>query len=238
MAEELEDVQIEKLDTTEQTTEDTEISAEQQVDETKVPKKDSIKDDLLKERKKRQELERQVKEFESKYLEESFRSTKAELKQEYIDDGLSEEVAEKRAEREAKRDSQMQKFESMISGLSNPVVDEIRELAESDEFFNDAPSFKEDIAKKMKEHKGISAEEAYMMVRGKERAREVRQNLEVRTQFERKEIEQKGVPSSGSGKTKELYPLDEEDKKTLQTMQRLKPEDKWTAKRYWELKQR
>lgn len=242
MAEELKDVQSDLIEQQieQQPEDETKIEQQQpEADETKItPKKDSIKDDLLKERKKRQELERQLKDYESKYFEESFKTTKAELKQEYIDDGLSEEAAEKRADREAKRDSQLKKLESMITGLSSPVVDEIKELAEADEFFSDAASFKNDIAKKMKEHKGISAEEAYMMLRGRERAREIKQNLEVRTRYERKEVEQKSVPSSGSGKAKELYPLDEEDKKTLQTMQRLKPEDKWTAEKLWKLKQR
>lgn len=203
-----------------------------------LPKKDSIKDDLLKERKRRQEVEMRLKELEGKFLDESFRATKTELKQQYVNDGFTDEVAERLAERDAKHDMRIGKLESAITTIASPVDNALKELADSDEFFSDAMSYKNEIAEKMKAHKGITHEEAYMLVHGKDRTQELKQNIEVRTRYEKQEVAQKAVPAAASGKSKELYPLDEEDKKTLKTLQSLDPGGNWTAEKFYKNKNR
>jgi len=219
------------------TTETEEIKEEQPETKEEQPKKNSIKDDLLKERRKRQELEKRVKEYESKLYESEYQSEKMQLKQSFVDDGFDEVVAEKLAAREAKTTNEIKKLSEIVSNIYNPVKDEIKELAKSDEFFSDAMAYEQDIAAKMKQL-NCGAEEAYIVLRGRERTREIRENLEVRAQYEKSEKEEKALPQSAAGKSKELYPLTDDEKASLKLLQRLKPKEGWTVEKYWKNKNR
>jgi len=129
--------------------------------------------------------------------------------------------------------------------LADMVDDEIEDLARSDEFFADASSHRDSILLKIKEMQKkdieISVEEAYILVtkglRGK--AKLVSQNRQNREFIENKKKAVNGkrtnVDTSSGGVPKQKYKLDKEDQKALAGLQKMQPDKKWDAKKYYEI---
>jgi hypothetical protein len=223
LTEEVEDIKTEEIKTEE-------VKTEEKVDDGKVPR-----EELIKERKKRQETERRLREYEERSIETDILKEKEEIKQQYIEDGFSVESAEKIASREARRSAEIRQLKMSLT--STPVDSEIKELAESEEFFSDAPVYKDKIVEKMKSQK-CDAETAYMLVRGSARRREMQTDIEQRLIHKKNETEEKKVDSSTSSKPTNLYKLDEDDKKALKNLQLHDPKGAWTEEKYTKIKQR
>ncbi len=199
-------------------------------DDGKVPR-----EELLKERRKRQDTEKRLREYEQKQIDAETLQEKETLKQQFMEDGFLEPAAERMAAREVKLSTEIRQ---MKAGLSSPPIDtELKELAESDEFYADALDHRNAIAEKMKAFK-CDAETAYNLVRGKERRRDLQTTMEQRLLQKRDDVKGKQVPSSSPSKPVNPYPLDENDKKALKNLQNADPSGKWTEAKYWQIKQR
>jgi hypothetical protein len=114
----------------------------------------------------------------------------------------------------------------------------LKELAR-DNFFSDAPTYKNEIQKVIKDYKAkgieIDAEEAYFKVRGKSRMREYRTDIEQKALLDRRNGDDKKLPASTPKAPKDPYPLDDVDKKALEGLQKAQPSAGWTAERYFKL---
>lgn len=178
----------------------------------------------------------------SVYLSEKERRKKAEqqlnllyetseresIKKQWLSDGYDEKFAEAMALIQSDLALQKRKSKSEI------LDDEILSLAKSDPFFEDAEAYKSDIAALM-ESKGVSAENAYMILRGRARTREIREDVEqLRLANKRVEPVAPTEPVTiSSGAPQNPYPLDANDHKALEALQKSQPWAQWTAEKYY-----
>ena len=155
-------------------------------------------------------------------------SEKESIRKQWLADGYDEKFAEAMALIQC--DLALQKRKSK----SDMLEDEIMSLAKSDSFYSDAAAYKLDIANLM-ETKGLSAEDAYMVVRGRSRTREVREDVEQLTLVNRRQdpIVQNEPTSMTSGAPRNPYPLDANDNKALEMLQKSQPWASWTAEKYY-----
>jgi homoserine trans-succinylase len=234
------DEEITTKETTEEMAEEViEETAEEVVEETPVETKDnknSLLEDLLKERKKRQEYERKVREYEQRVFDDEIFKDRERIKQQYLEDGFNDEDSSKIAERESDR---IKKMKQELNSINTTMAadNEIKELVGSDEFYSDAEYYKKEIIEKMKSNK-CDAETAYMLIRGKERRREYQTTIEQRLLTKKEEVISKQVPSSSPSKPSNLYPLDDSDKKALKNLQKADPKGKWTEEKFYKIKRR
>ena len=174
------------------------------------------------EKKRRQELER----F---FAQQQLEREKWEYENELIARGWPKEEAQRQTEQEFR-------WRMELGMLRNKQLDyEIRDLARSgDPFFADADSFKDELKQIMNE-KRVGAEEAYMLLRGKQRLREMQLAEEQKRLAKRKEAGMKKVDTAAPGKMQTKYKLDEADRKALAELQKAQPEAGWTIEKYWKL---
>jgi type I site-specific restriction-modification system R (restriction) subunit len=220
--------------------EDEELLDEELEDEETPPDEENEDEDtkqvplsvLLKEKAKRKELEKKLKEAELVEEQREAEKEKDKIKTKLIAKGYSEEEAEEEAEeryssretvRKIKKDLEEREFRA-----------ELKELSQSDVFFKDAPLFEAEIKSKMKAVKGLSMEEAYMLVRGSSRRKEFKTEVEQRAAAARRTALQKGGTASGGGgmSTGGKYNLTSEDRKILATLQKAQPDAKWTPEKF------
>lgn len=192
---------------------------------------------FLEEKKRRKELEHQLREFKEKDVEKDSLLTKTQLKQKYIDKGFDEELADSLAEEFAAMKSEVRK--ASFKELDNSAIDDdLKELAR-DSFFSDAPTYKNEIQALVKDYKAkgieLDVEEAYFKIRGKSRMREYRTDIEQKALLDRRKGEEKKLPNSNPAPTKDPYPLDDTDKKALEGLQKAQPSAGWTAEKFYKL---
>lgn len=223
MSEELE-VQVEEEEVeVEETVEDI-VEEEEEVEEVEVEEEPPKRDDnvplakYMAEKKKRQEMERIL-------TQQWGEAEKAKLAQELINVGYPEHEAIRQAE------EKIQLKHELAELRAGQLDNKIRDLAASDSFYADATSFKSELRDIMTS-KNVDAEEAYMLLRGKSRIREVALQNEQRQLAKKKE---KRVESASPAPSKNPYPLDVDDKKALAGLQKSQPDSGWTAKKYYEL---
>lgn len=175
-------------------------------------------DKYMHERKRRQELERIL----SQQREES---AKLDEYQKLLKIGYPEPEAMRLAEKEVHARRETEEIKSKLLDA------EIRDLARNDDFYADAESFKEDIKEKMRSH-GIPADEAYLLIRGKARMREVQVQREQREIAQKKTTPAKKPASSAPSAPKNPYPMTDEEKTILKRLQEMQPEAGWTSEKF------
>jgi hypothetical protein len=190
---------------------------------------------MLEERKRRKEVERQLREIQEKQIDSDVKLTKAQLKQKYIDKGVDEDVAEAFADEFANIKAEVKK--ASFKELENSSVEEDLKDMSKDAFFSDALTYKKEIINTLNTYraKGIdlSLEDAYIKVRGKSRLNEYKTEIEQKALNNRRNVEEKGIPAAKPTSPKDPYPLDEADKKALAGLQKAQPQAGWDAKKYY-----
>jgi hypothetical protein len=173
------------------------------------------------EKKKRQELEKIL-------ANQKAEQDKLRIVQEYISQGYPEPTAIYHAEERVRQSRENDEVKSRLLDL------DIRDLTKSDSFFADAMSYKDEIKEKIRQY-GIGAEEAYMMIRGPVRTREIMTQQEQLNANKRRQVEHKKVTNSTPAAPQNPYKLDEVDKRALAGLQKAQPEVSWTAEKYYKL---
>lgn len=216
----VEEQQVDEVIESEETVEQPEVSEEPTHDEKKeenVPLRV-----LIEERKKRQAIERELRKYQEAKTKDEIKS---KLSQRYSDPEFVEEQAELQYN--------MRILQEKV--MSKEADTTIKELAQTDDFYSDAVQYKDEIKSIMFE-KHIDAEDAYMLLRGKARARELKEDMEQKAIIKRRGAEPKASPSNSTPSSpKNPYPLDDNDKKALQMLQQVQPEKKWTVEKYFKL---
>src|SRR5690606_22965790 len=142
----------------------------------------------------------------------------------YVQRGYPEPEARNLAEEKVRQEQELSSVRDMKYDM------EIRDLTK-DTFFADADTFKSELKEKMKSL-NIGAEEAYMMVRGRARAQEIKLETEQRAAVKKKTKKPAGAKPSP---VTSPYKLDEHDKKALAELQKAQPETGWTVEKYHKL---
>jgi len=212
-------------------------SVEEVVEEPKEePKEDKVPlATLLDEKRKRKELERQLREYKEKEVDTDAKLTKTQLRQKYIDKGFDEDVAESLADeftslRMEVRKAQFKELE--------PIDEDLKELTR-DSFYSDALTYKKEIQSVITDFKkkgiDLDLEEAYLKVRGKARLKEYKTEIEQKALLDRRNADDKKLPASTSKPVKDPYPLDETDKAALAGLQKAQPNSAWNAEKFYKL---
>ena len=192
---------------------------------------------FLETKKRLKEAERALRELKEKDVEKESLITKTQLRQKYIEKGFDEDLADSLAEEFASLKSEVKR--ASFKELDNSAIDDdLKELAR-DNFFSDAPTYKNEIQKVIKDYKAkgieIDAEEAYFKVRGKSRMREYQTDIEQKALLERRDGQGKKLPTATPAPAKNPYPLDDADKKALEGLQKAQPNGGWTAEKYYKI---
>ena len=85
--------------------------------------------------------------------------------------------------------------------------------------------------------KDLTAEEAYNVLRGKQRQRELKEDGEQKDLAKRRSqgTRQKSPGPAASLNPKNPYPLDDVDKKALKSLQKAQPSANWTVEKYYKM---
>ena len=178
---------------------------------------------FLEEKRKRKELEKETR----KYREDN---TRSEIKAKWISKGYDEDFANEQSSIEYG-------LKELQETLNNTKLDnEILELSNEDAFFKDAVTYKAEIKQKMKE-KNVTAEEAYLLLRGKTRRLELTEDIEQKNLLNRREASQAKnvIPNASSSKPTNPYPLDDSDKKALAELKKFQPNAGWDDAKYYKI---
>lgn len=213
---------IEEVEATEQESTD-EL---EQFDEVEEEEQHSDKVPLSKymqERKKRQELEAQIKQSQQ---QQQYNQDWWATYNSYVANGWPEAEAQRMTNKDLYQKQESEKVNEKLLEF------EIKDLAKSDSFYADAVSFKEEIKEKVRKL-GISVEDAYMMVHGKSRVSEYKTQQEQLKLHDRRP--QKKVANAAPSAPKNPYPLDEHDRKALAELKKAQPGRGWDEKKYYEL---
>lgn len=194
-----------------------EVVAEQPevVEEKPVERKTVPLDKYIGEKTRRKELEKKLSELSAKTddIEAAF------FKKYHETLGFDEPVAKELA----KDMAAAQRKTTVVDDID----DEIADLAEEDEFFDDAKVFATDIRKLIADAKSkgkdMDVKTAYLKVRNpSERVQEIL----------RRKAADKSQPRSTGSPAKAVEPLDEADRRVLKTLQERQPDAGWNADTY------
>lgn len=192
---------------------------------------------LLKEKAKRKELEKRVKELELQDEQKEVDTQITKIQARLVNQGYSEEEAREEAEevyytrqmaRQSKKESEEKSFRLQL-----------KELATTDNFYKDCELYADEIKAKIKKIPDIDVEEAYMLVRGGLGRKEFKEDLEQRQAIARRNVATRSGFASNGGSMNSKYQLDDNDKKALAQLQKVQPESGWNAEKYYKfVKQR
>jgi hypothetical protein len=178
----------------------------------------------------------------SKYLEEkSKRKTYEKKLKEQEDSGIQAQLIEKWENQGFDRDTAIQYagveynqyvIQQKLSKLE--AENEIADLSKKDGFYADAVSYKKEIHKLM-QAKNLNAEEAYNVLRGKQRQLELKDDTEQKELYKRRGKNTAKLSSSASINPKNPYPLDDTDKKALLGLQKSQPNASWNPEKYYKM---
>ena len=201
--------------------------AEKPVDETLNRDKETVPLAALMETKRLLQQEKQKRlEIERERTLERGERAKADIAKKLVDMGFSEEAAKGEADTRYRQ-------EQRIDQLADRQLDyDIRDLAKGDSFYADAATYGDEIRGKMKEY-GVSAEQAYLLVRGPARLKETQTETEQRILHKRGETEEKKVETSSATPVTSAHKLTETDRMALKGLQEHQPDAKWTVEKYW-----
>jgi hypothetical protein len=187
------------------------------------------------------ELKKRLSQLEKAQYSSEALEYKNKVKTEYLDAGYDEKSAEMLSKHLAEiREVAMTKKQP---SLEDQILDEINDLAETDEFYSDALKYQDNIVLKIREFKNkgadLSVEDAYILVRNaRVRHREVTANKKQREILRNKQTGKTGktnVPTGKGTPLKQTYKLDDNDKKALTELQKAQPDKNWTSKKYYEI---
>jgi len=191
---------------------------------------------VLREKAKRKELERKLKEYEEKEHEKIVVAEKETIKEKYVKAGYSEALADVLAEERVQTNAEIKRLKEDLT--TREFKSELKEIAK-DKFFSDIEEFAVEIKQKMKEVKGLSAEEAYILVNRKSATK--RKMKEIQTDDEqlaaierRKTLINQPTSRGNAGNNVASKSLDKDDLKALKVLQQMQPDAKWSAKKYLE----
>lgn len=186
------------------------------------PKSDHVPlNKYMAEKKRRQELEKL-------FAQQEAEREKIRIAQEYMSQGYPEQTALYHANQIVSQRQEANEVKAKLLDF------EVRDLAKSDPFFADAETYKDEIKGKMRELK-CSAEEAYMLLRGRSRTREYQLEQEQRAVAKRRKATTKKVENASPDAPKNPYPLDEHDEKALAELQKAMPDAGWTREKYYKM---
>ena len=178
-------------------------------------------------------MKEKYKKLEEEYNDSKFNEElvayKKELKTKYTAKGYDPELAEMLAD-------DMASLKVQIKGISSEDKS-IDKLAESDPLYKNAKDWETDIRKAMKKDKTLTAELAYIKVRGGLSALRKEVGVDQMLKNEQKTPSDKQPKSSnggsGSGSMSKLDPV---DRAALKNLQKYQPDKKWTVEKYLKLK--
>jgi hypothetical protein len=232
--EEVEDVVEEEV------AEESEEEVEEAVPEEEVPEEPPAKKPatvpeatFLAEKKKRKELERKLREIDESKLDGQILARKDAKKQELIGKGFDETVAEEMANMLVEALAEVHSDRKRKS-QDDIFLDELNDLA-SEEYYSDIKGFAPEIKAKMDKVKGLTIEEAYLLVRGPSRNREVKTAVEQKQALERRKASDKATPNSQPQGKEKQYKLTPAELKTVADLQKMQPEANWTKEKYYKL---
>ncbi len=186
---------------------------------------------FLEEKKRRKDIESQLRDLSDKATDADILHAKNDIINKFKDKGYDDDLGTLIAEEFVKLKSEMKN-----SQTGKTLDDEIQALS-GDDFYSDAATYKNDLQKKVKEFKkkgvDISVKEAYNMLRGSVRAKEIQTEIEQKSLNSRRKSSNKKLPSAKSSKPTNAYPLDEQDKKALKGLQSMQPDMGWTEEKYF-----
>lgn len=176
----------------------------------------------LEEKNRRKNIEKelgQLKEFK----------TKEDIKKRWVDKGYDEDDAEDRASM-AIRVTQLEQDNKNLL-----IKSQIEKLTREDDFYSDALNYEREIRSKMEE-KGLTAQEAYNVLRGNARRRELLEDSEQKALIKKRtENVQQVIPNAAAVSTNSTYKLDDTDRKALSRLQEMQPEANWNEEKYYKL---
>lgn len=192
---------------------------------------------FLEQKKKLKTIEKKLAEMEDAKFEDSIQTKKAKIKQKWLDKNFDEATAEAIAEEMA---NVYTEFGKAKTSKQEAIMDmEIEELSE-DDFYSDIKSYKEQIKSKIKSFKkagvSLTPQDAYLLVVGvTTKLKETKIDSEVKASVKKgastSSKSANVATSTGSGKSR--YSLSTEDMKNLKRLQKLQPDSKWDAKKYY-----
>ena len=190
---------------------------------------------VLREKAKRKEAERRLKEYEEKEHSVSVASEKAEIKARYIRAGYSEALADVLADERVQTNSEIKRLKDDLG--DREFKSELKQIAK-DKYFSNIEDFATEIKHKMAEVKGLTIEEAYLLVNRKS-AKRKNKDLELDEELiaaneRRKDLMRQPV-SRGSSQTAAKGKLDKDDIKALKQLQQMQPEAGWNSRKYYDL---
>jgi len=198
---------------------------------------------LLEEKKRRKTLEKKLREFETKQLDDSLQNKRRALVDKYKSQGYDEDFANSLADdltgiTQEVRTSIKKEKDALL--FDKEVDEEISDLSQTDSFYSDASLYKREIKSKISEFRNqgadLSVEDAYNLVRSKTRYREIQEEIEQKKILDRRNAPNKGAtPNASPTAPKNPYPLDDDDKKALEGLKRIMPEAQWTTEKYYKM---
>lgn len=215
--ENFEDVEeIEELDIEDEVTESEEIDSEKPKKNETVPLSK-----YLEEKSKRKNYEKKLKEQEDSGIQ-------AQLIEKWENQGFDRDTAIQYASVEYNQYVIQQKLAKL------EAENEIADLTKKDGFYADALTYKNEIQKLM-QSKNLNAEEAYSVLRGKQRQLELKDDTEQKELYKRRGKNSAKLSTSASINPKNPYPLDDTDKKALLGLQKAQPNANWNAEKYYKM---
>jgi hypothetical protein len=189
-------------------------------------------------KKKHKEAKKKLREHQEKELDSEVKEFRDEVYQEWIDKGYEPDMAETLA-------NQLVKIKNDFIGtkkksLEDSIDEEIKDLSESDDFFNDAEEYTNEIKKKIREYKKqgvkLSAEQAYLqVVNVKTKVKEYKTKQEqLIANSKSKGKSKQAIVSQPSSKSKS-HRLSDDEKKTLNLLRQNQPDAGWTEEKYIKL---
>lgn len=220
--------------------EEEEITEETEQEETQEEAKEEVKEDsksvplevFLAEKRRRKELEKRQRELESSQLGQDLAQEKQRFINELVADGVDETIAEK----------MFKPYEKLYQKVNLPkstddlIVEEIRDLADYGEY-KDAMQYKDQIIEKVKSlDNKITVEDAYALVtkdKKKTREHELRTQIEQENAIKKRQAQADKTMNASPTKTEGIS---NEDRKTLERLQKLYPDRAWTPQKIKEYK--
>lgn len=232
MPEEIKETQqtetLEETTAVETSTEETAVK-EPPAEETKVeaeePKEEKPRNDTVP-LAKYLDTQRKLKEYERKMAADAEERERLRVREDLIKRGYPEAEAEIQAREkiEIKRELELARRERMEG--------QIERLARSEEFYADVNTFRDELLDVMRE-KSVDAKQAYLLLRGDIRLKELRTKDEQRSLMQRREaVAKKTATATATPVTSDYAGMDNDDKKALAMLQKVQPDAGWTPEKY------
>ncbi len=183
------------------------------------------------------ELKRQVAKLSAAQYEERVRAKKQNVFQEWKNKGFDDATAELMSEQIADIYKELASVDNKRN--QNYLEEEIKDL-KTDDFYSDIAEYKNQIIdtinKAAKAGIDMNVKQAYAAVVDIDsKLKEATTKNEVKKRLKNKGQSSSNLDTSSSSSTKDIYNLDEHDKKALEQLKQMQPNRGWTAKKYYEM---